>query len=80
MDTNKEEYLHLQFSEAVIGKMAATIFGSLINNFPLHNSNEDELVEKAVSIALKIALRAEKVVKSDQEWRKDDGGSPYLLG
>ncbi len=80
MDTNKEEFLHLQHSEAVVAKMAATIFGSLINNFPLHNSNEDELVDKSISIAIKIAIRAEKAVKSDQEWCKENGGSPYLLG
>ncbi len=78
MDTHKEEFMHLQNSEAVVAKMAATIFSSLINNTPLHNSNEDELVEKAVSIAIKIALRAEKTIKSDQEWRKDDGGSAFL--
>lgn len=79
MDTH-EEFLHLQHSETVVAKMAATIFGSLINNIPLHNSNEDELVDKSISIAIKIAIRAEKAVKSDQEWRKEDGGSPYLLG
>lgn len=78
METNKEEFMHLQFSEAVVAKMAATIFSSLITQFPLHKSNEDELVEKAVALAVKIAIRAEKVVKSDQEWRKDDGGSAYL--
>ena len=78
MDTPKEEFMHLQNSEAVVAKMAATIFASLINNFPLHNSNEDELVEKSVVIAIKIANRIEKVIKSDTEWRKDDGGSAYL--
>ncbi|MBC7752282.1 MAG: hypothetical protein H7Z73_11330 [Candidatus Saccharibacteria bacterium] len=78
MDTPKEEFMQLQNSEAVVAKMAATIFASLINNFPLHNSNEDELVEKSVAIAIKIANRIEKVIKSDTEWRKDDGGSAYL--
>ncbi len=78
MDTPKEEFMQLQNSEAVVAKMAATIFASLINNFPLHNSNEDELVEKSVAIAIKIANRAEKIIKSDTEWRKDDGGSAYL--
>ena len=78
MDTIKEEFMHLQYSEAVVAKMAATIFGSMINNTPLHSSNEDELVEKSVAIAIKIALRAEKLIKSDQEWRKDDGGSAFL--
>lgn len=78
MDTPKQEFLHLQVSEAVVAKMAATIFSSLINNIPLHNSNEDELVEKSVAIAIKIANRTEKIIQSDQEWRKDDGGSAYL--
>jgi hypothetical protein len=78
MTTNKEEFMHLQYSEAVVAKMAATIFSALIHQIPLHNSNEDELVEKSLEIAIKIATRAEKIIQSDQEWRKDDKGSAYL--
>ncbi len=78
MTTDREEYI--QFSESVVANMAATIFSSLINNFPLHNSNEDELVAKAVEIAIKIANRAESAIKSDQEGRRNAGGSPYLAG
>lgn len=78
MDTNKEEFMHLQNSEAVVAKMAATIFASLIIHTPLQNSNEDELVEKSLALAIKIANRAEKIIQSDQEWRKDDKSSAYL--
>lgn len=78
MNTPKEEFMHLQNSEAVVAKMAATIFSSLIGQVPLTQSNEDELVEKSLAIAIKIATRAEKIIKSDQEWRKDDHGSAFL--
>ncbi len=78
METNKEEFMNLQSSEAVVAKMASTIFASLITQSPLHNSNEDELVEKSIALAIKIANRAEKIIQSDSEWRKDDKGSAFL--
>lgn len=78
MDTNKEEFMHLQNSGAVVAKMSATIFASLINNFPLHNSNEDELVDKSIGIAIKIASRVEKIIKNDQGLPKDNDTSAYL--
>lgn len=70
MDTNKEEFMHLQNSGAVVAKMSATIFASLINNFPLHNSNEDELVDKSIGIAIKIASRVEKSLKTIKGYLK----------
>lgn len=79
MDTNKQEFLHLQHSEEVVAKMAATIFGSLIQGTPLHNSNEEELIDKSISIAIKMAIRVEKTVKSSSESNKTDSGSAYLV-
>ncbi len=76
----KEEYLHLQHSESVIAQMSATIFAALAQKTELTPASEDELVEKALSIAIKLANRAEERIKSDEEWVKKEGGSAYLMG
>ena len=51
----KEEYLSLQHSESVVAQMAATIFSSLIARDTSYASNEDELIEKSVALAIKLA-------------------------
>lgn len=76
----KEEFMHLQHSESVVARMAATVFAGLVQQQALTDANEDALVERSVAIALKLALRAESRVKSDQEWVKRDTGSAFLGG
>lgn len=76
----KEEYLHLQHSESVVAQMSATIFAALVQTQELSTANEDQLVDKSVAIAVKLALRAEKFVKSDEEWVRKESGSSYLVG
>ena len=76
----KEEYMFMQHSESVVAQMAATIFSALIARDTSYASNEDELIEKSVALAIKLAKRADKMVKSDQEWVKKDTDSAYLSG
>lgn len=64
----EEQYLHLQHSESVVANMAATIFSAFISNNALNANNEDELIEKSVALATKLATLTEKVIKSDEEW------------
>lgn len=75
-----EEFLHLQHSESVVANMSATIFSGLIQTLELNADNEEALIERAVSIAIKLAQRAEKRVKSDEEWVKKESGPSFLLG
>ncbi len=77
---SKEQFLHLQHSEAVVARMAATLFAAFIRNQSVTEANEDAMVDKAVALATKLAHRAEQRVKSDQEWVPKDSGSSYLLG
>lgn len=72
---NKVEYLHLQHSESVVASMAATIFAGLARQSELTAAMEDQLVERSVAIAIKLAVRAENLVKSDQEWVKNQAVS-----
>ena len=75
-----EEYMHLQHSESVVAQMAATVFSGLIQKLDLSAVSEDELVERAVGIAIKLAVRSEKLVKSDEEWTRKEAGSSFLVG
>ena len=63
-----EQYLYLQHSESVVANMSATILAAFINNNTLNEQNEDVLIEKAVSLATKLAVHTEQVIKSDEEW------------
>ncbi len=73
-----EEFLHLQHSESVVASMSATIFSGLIQTVELSTVNEDALVDRSIAIAIKLARRTEKLVKSDEEWVKKEGGSAFL--
>lgn len=75
-----EEFIHLQHSESVVANMSATIFSGLIQTLELNTDNEDALIERALSIAIKLAQSAEKRIKSDEEWVKKESGSSFLAG
>ncbi|MCC6201440.1 MAG: hypothetical protein IT494_00370 [Gammaproteobacteria bacterium] len=76
----QEHLRYMQHSESVVAHMSATLLAAFISKGALSDADEDELVEKAIGLACKLAERAEKLVKSDQEWMKKDGESPYLVG
>ncbi len=75
---DREVFMSLQHSESVVAQMSATVFAGLITAQGYDPHNEDFLVERAVDIAIKLAERAEKLVKSDEEWKRKDTGSSYL--
>jgi hypothetical protein len=84
MEENKmasEAFLHMQSSEAVVAQMAATIFGALLANQKDFGAKDAEaMVEQSVALAVKIALRTEQAIKSDEEWVRKDVGSSFLAG
>jgi hypothetical protein len=75
----KEAYLSLRHSESVVADMSATIFAAYVQNKEVNEFNEDEFVKKSVDIAVKLASYADKVVKSDGEWMKQERGSSLTL-
>ena len=77
---SQEQHLHLQHSESIVAQMSATIFAAFIRNQVVTPANEDAMVNQAVTIAAKLAARAEKLVKSDQEWVQKDSGTAFLGG
>jgi hypothetical protein len=66
-----EALLNLQHSESVVAQMAATIFAGMAKT----SEADDALIERSAAIAIKLAVRVEKLVKSDEEWLKKDMSS-----
>ena len=80
MEKPREEYPDLQHNESVVAQMSATIFSVPVQRQELSSSNEDNLIEKSVSIAIKLANRAEMIIKSNEAWKTNNTGSAFLNG
>jgi predicted transcriptional regulator len=65
-----ETHLSLQHSESVVANMAATIFAAYVQSGKIDPLNEEQYLKKAVHMAVKLATHADKIVKSDTEWMK----------
>jgi hypothetical protein len=63
----EETFLRMQHSEGVICEMASRLFAAYIASGKLTAENEDELIERTVSIAIKLAQTADRVIESDDE-------------
>ena len=73
-----EHYLSLQHSESVVARKAATIFAAYVQACEVTPANEDGYLKKSVELAARIAVHADRIVKSDGEWMKDESGSLVL--
>jgi hypothetical protein len=65
-----ETLMHLQHSESVVAQMAATILVGLSRAPEFSSATEDQLIERSAALAIKLAARVDKLVKSDEEWLK----------
>jgi hypothetical protein len=75
------QYLHLPPSKSVVAQMAATIFSGFVQTGELREDNEDELVARAVAIAIKLANRTEAQVTTDEVFTPPpDKDSSFLVG
>lgn len=68
----KHKYFSMQHSESVVAQMASTIFAGYIQNNQVNDNNENELIKKATHVAIKMAEYADKIIKSDEEWMKNE--------
>lgn len=66
----EETYLNLHPSEGVACQMASRILAAFISSGQLSQANEDELVERSAQLAIKLAIKIDRMVESDNE--KDD--------
>ena len=63
----KKTHLELAHSETAVLNAASRIFAAYVGNGEVNGQNEDELMEKAVHDAVKLACAVELVVQSDGE-------------
>ncbi len=75
---DKEYFMSLQHSESIVANMSATVYAALVNNPRFKEASDELLVTRSVDIAIQLAERAEKLIKSDEEWKRKDTGSSYL--
>ncbi|PLX86365.1 MAG: hypothetical protein C0614_03865 [Desulfuromonas sp.] len=66
----EETYLNLHQSEGIACQMASRILAAFISSGQLNQANEDELVERSAKLAIKLALKMDRMIQSDNE--KDD--------
>jgi hypothetical protein len=63
----EETFLRLQPSERAVCTMAATLLGAYIASGRLNADNEDELIDHSLTLAIKLAQRADRAIESDDE-------------
>jgi hypothetical protein len=63
----EKPYLRLQSSEETVVHAASRIFSSYIVMGKVTKENEDQLIEDAISIAVKIATKTDIILQSDEE-------------
>ncbi|MDD2829497.1 MAG: hypothetical protein PHW18_07995 [Sulfuricurvum sp.] len=64
---NEETYLKLQYSENTIAHMASRLLAAYVTSAQLTPSNESELIDRSVRLAIKLAYTADKLIESDNE-------------
>jgi hypothetical protein len=70
----KKERLSLQTSEAHVFRAAATIYAAHITAGSVQQGTEQQWLEKSLSEALHLALRADQRISSDEEVSGGLGG------
>ena len=61
------KYMKLHWSESVVVVAASQIFAAYIQAGRVNDSNEDEMLLKSINTAIKLADRADNLIKSDEE-------------
>jgi len=63
----EETFLRLQPSEGIVSEMASRIFAAYVSAGQLTTANEDELIERSIAIAIKMAQKVDRAIESDNE-------------
>ncbi len=62
-----EVFFRFQHSEGVVAEMASRLLAAHIIAGKLNSSNEEALIEKSLSLALRLAQKADQLIESDDE-------------
>jgi hypothetical protein len=63
----EETFLRLQHSEGIVCETASRLLAAYISSGQLNSENESELVERSVSLAIKLAEKTDRAIESDDE-------------
>lgn len=63
----EQTYLKLQNSEGIVCQMASRLLAAQIAAGQLNSQNEDELIGRSLTMAIKLAQRADRMIDSDNE-------------
>ena len=62
-----ETFLRLQHSEGIVCEMASRFLSAYIASGQINPENEDDLIERSVVMAIKLAQKADRAIESDGE-------------
>ncbi len=62
-----ETFFRLQQSEGIVAIMASHLLAAYIAAGEVDQANEDEMVGKSLSLAFRLARKADKLIVSDDE-------------
>ncbi len=63
----EKSFVRLQSSEAAVAQMASRLLAAYIAAGRANPSDEEELIGKSLSLAIRLAREADKLVESDDE-------------
>jgi len=63
----QETFLRLQHSEGIVCQMASSLLAAYISSGKLTSENEDELIDRTLTMAIKLARKADRAIESDNE-------------
>jgi len=63
----EETFLRLEHSEGIVCEMASRILAAFISSGQLDSENENDLLERSVSLAVRLAEMTDRAVESDNE-------------
>jgi hypothetical protein len=63
----EETFLRLQHSESVVCQMASHLLAAFISSGQLKPENEDEIIDRSLKMAIKLALKVDRAIESDDE-------------
>lgn len=67
---SQQTFLRLQHSESVVCEMSSRILAAFISSGQVTKENENEMIERSLSIAIKLAHKADRLIESDDETKE----------
>lgn len=63
----EETFLRLQHSEGIVCDMASRILAAYVSSGQVTPENEDQLIERSATLAIRLATKIDRALESDDE-------------